>query len=335
MLNLAVIGFGYWGPNLVRNFMTLEECCVKTVVDTSEARLKSAQQSYPAISVSTDIDQVLKDPTIDAVAVALPVSLHYPVAKRALQHGKHVLIEKPLTASSQQALELGELAEKAGKLLMVDHTFLYTGAVQKMKALVEQGELGDLQYFDSVRINLGLFQHDINVIWDLAPHDASILHYILPESVHSVVATGMSHTENGLANIAYLTLYYQSNTIAHIHVSWTSPVKIRKILLGGTRKMLMFDDLEPTEKIKVYDSGYRVTSAEDKNQMLVDYRVGDVHIPKVAMAEALRGMARDFLLAITQGQEPISNWQTGLAVVKILEAADASLAHRGQEVVIR
>lgn len=334
MIKLAVIGFGYWGPNLVRNFSALDDCRVTTVVDTQEARLEAARRLYPEITATRHVTDVLDDPAIDAVAVALPVSFHYPVAKRALEHGKHVLVEKPLTDSSDQARELVELAEKTGKQLMVDHTFLYTGAVQKIKSLVDQGELGAIQYFDSVRINLGLFQHDINVLWDLAPHDLSILHYLVPEPVHSVVATGISHTENNIENIAYLTLYYASNTIAHVHVSWTSPVKIRKILIGGTRKMLVFDDLEPTEKIKVYDSGYRVTSDDDRNRMLVDYRVGDVHIPKVELTEALRGMAQDFILAITAGKTPISNWQTGLSVVHILEAADRSIAQRGKEVVL-
>ena len=264
MTNIAFIGFGYWGPNLVRNFSAFDDACVKSVVDMNEARLALAKKLYPSIETYKDYSEVLKDPSIDAVVIALPVSLHYPLAKAALERGKHVLIEKPMTDSSQQALELIELAGKAGKVLMVDHTFLYTGAVQKIKALAEHGELGDIQYFDSVRINLGLFQHDINVLWDLAPHDLSILHYILQEPVHSVVATGISHTGNDIENIAYLTLHYPSNKIAHVHVSWTSPVKIRKILIGGTRKMLVFDDLEPTEKVKVYDSGYHVSSDEEK-----------------------------------------------------------------------
>ena len=335
MTSIAVVGFGYWGPNLVRNFSAFDEACVKAVVDMNETRLTLAKKLYPSVETYTDYSEVLQDSSIDAVVIALPVSLHYPLAKAALLQGKHVLIEKPMTDSSQRALELIELARQREKVLMVDHTFLYTGAVQKIKALVDEGELGDLQYFDSVRINLGLFQHDINVLWDLAPHDLSILHYILQEPVHSVVATGFSHTANGIENIAYLTLYYQSDKIAHVHVSWTSPVKIRKILIGGARKMLVFDDLEPTEKVKVYDSSYHVTSDDDKNRILVDYRVGDVHIPKIEMTEALRGMAKDFLQAISSGKEPASSWKSGLEVVKVLEAAEKSIKLRGKEVLIQ
>ncbi|MBD3306805.1 gfo/Idh/MocA family oxidoreductase [candidate division KSB3 bacterium] len=334
MIRIAVIGFGYWGPNLVRNFSSFDACQVKTVVDTSESRLALAKKRYPALETTQSVEAVLRDPAIDAVAIALPVSLHYPVAKMALEHGKHVLLEKPMTATSQQALALIDLAEHHRKVLMVDHTFLYTGAVQKMQSLIAQGELGDIQYFDSVRINLGLFQHDINVIWDLAAHDLSILHYLVPDSASSVIATGISHTPNQIENIAYLTLYYPSNLIAHFSLSWTSPVKIRKILIGGTKKMLVYDDLEPTEKVKVYDTGYTMNSYEERNQLLVDYRIGDVHIPKVQMTEALQGVAEDFLQAMLEGTEPVSNFRTGLAVVKMLEAADASIKQRGREVQI-
>lgn len=332
MMRIAVIGFGYWGPNLVRNFLSLETCRVQAIVDMNESRLAVARKLYPNVPVETSWQSILRDPQIDAVAIALPVSLHYPVAKAALEHNKHVLLEKPMTENTRQAQELIALAQQKQQMLMVDHTFLYTGAVQKIHTLIAQGELGEIQYFDSVRINLGLFQHDVNVIWDLAAHDVSILQYLIPESVESVIATGISHIGNQIENIAYLTLYYASNKIAHFTVSWTSPVKIRKILIGGTQKMLVYDDLEPTEKVKIYDTGYTVNSYEERNKILVDYRTGDITIPKVAMTEALRGMAQDFIRAITEGSEPVSNSHTGLAVVRILEAADRSLKSRGQEV---
>jgi predicted dehydrogenase len=334
MIHVAIIGFGYWGPNLVRNFSTLDNCQVAAIVDLNAARLKTAQKAYPHISTTPDLEAVLRDPQIDAVVIATPVLSHYPLAKAALQHQKHVLIEKPLTDSAVKAVELIELANRQQKCLMVDHTFLYTGAVKKMKALIAGGALGEIQYFDSVRINLGLFQSDINVIWDLAAHDVAILQHLIPEPVSSVVATGISHTANRVENIAYITLYYSSNTIAHVTVSWTSPVKIRKILIGGTQKMLVFDDLEPTEKVRIYDTGYQINSDEAKNKILVDYRIGDVMIPKVEMTEALKGMAEDFLKAITTGAEPVSNVQSGLSVVRILEAADQSLKQRGKEVII-
>lgn len=334
MITLAVIGFGYWGPNLVRNFASLETCRVKTIVEFQPARLASARKLYPQIQATASVEDVWRDAEIDAVVLAVPVAWHYSFAKTALQHGKHVLVEKPLTANSAEARELCDLAQQQQRCLMVDHTFLYTGAVKKMKRLIDDGTLGVMQYFDSVRINLGLFQQDINVLWDLAPHDIAILNYLLPEPVQSVVATGISHTPNRIENIAYLTLFYQSNLIAHVSVSWTSPVKIRKILLGGTQKMLMYDDLEPTEKIRLYDTGYQVASAEEKNTMLVDYRIGDIMIPKIEMTEALRGMAHDFVQAIQHGTPPLADAASGAAVVRILEAAEQSIKQRGREVTL-
>lgn len=334
MITLAVIGFGYWGPNLVRNFSQIEDCVVKTVVDLNTSRLAAARKLYPHLITTTSAETVCADPQIDAIIIAAPVSTHYPLAKTALQHGKHVLIEKPMTDTTAKALELIDLSARNRKVLMVDHTFLYTGAVKKIKALVDQGELGDIQYFDSTRINLGLFQHDTNVIWDLAAHDVAILEHVVSAPVSSIIATGISHTSNQVANIAYLTLYYQAKTIAHFTVSWTSPVKVRKILIGGAKKMLMYDDLEPTEKIRVYDTGYQVQSSEERDKILVDYRVGDVYIPKVAVTEALKGVAEDFLNAILHGATPVSNAETGVSVVRILEAADRSLKNRGKEVVL-
>ncbi|MBN2301301.1 MAG: Gfo/Idh/MocA family oxidoreductase [Lentisphaerae bacterium] len=340
MINIAVVGFGYWGPNLVRNFSQLEHCTVKSIVETNAGRRSTAQKLYPQIPTMPSFDAVISDPHIDAIVLAVPVSAHFPLAKAALLGGKHVLLEKPMTDSAEHARELIDLAQRQQKVLMVDHTFLYTGAIKKIKELTSKGEIGEMQYFDSVRINLGLFQHDSNVLWDLAAHDISMLEYLEAEPIQSVVATGISHTPNRIENIAYLTAYYQSNKIAHFTLSWTSPVKIRKILIGGTRKMLVYDDLEPTEKVKVYDTGFSMNSEdstnsyEERNKILVDYRVGDAYIPKIEMGEALRGMAADFIRSIREGTEPTANAQSGLSVVRILEAADRSLRNRGQEVML-
>jgi predicted dehydrogenase len=297
MLNVAVLGYGYWGPNLVRNFFSVG-ADVKYIADLSEKRLSLAKSLYPSVCAISDIDTVLKDCTVDAVVIALPVFLHYELAKQALNSGKHVLVEKPMTGNVDTSNELIELAEKNKLILMCDHTFLYTGALKKIKELIENKNVGKLQYFDSVRINLGLFQSDINVVWDLAPHDISILSYLIDEEPVSVVATGYSHTGNNIENIAYLTFFYQSDFIAHINVSWISPVKIRKILIGGDIKMVVYDDIEPTEKVKIYDTGYHVYSYEDQNRLKVDYRVGDIYIPKLDTGEALKNLAQDFISAV-------------------------------------
>lgn len=336
MLKLAIIGYGYWGPNLLRNFSCCDGATVAAVVDRRPERLKAAKRLYPAIEVYSSPEEVMKDPSIDAVVVATPVFSHFPLANEALSKGKHVLIEKPMTTSSAHAEELIGLAQKKGLTLMVDHTFLYTGAVKKIKEIVGAGIIGKLQYFDSVRINLGLFNPEVNVVWDLAPHDISILLHINEEMPESVVATGISHTHNSIENIAYITLNYSSNLIAHFNCSWSSPVKIRKILIGGSNKMIVFDDVEPSEKLRVYDTSYKVSpvSDEDKYNILVDYRLGDVFVPRVGQEEALSGVAKDFISAITKGTEPVSNWKNGLSVVKVLEAAEKSIKDRGREVKI-
>jgi len=332
MLNIGVIGYGYWGPNLVRNFHFRNDCAVKYVSDSRNERLQLTKKHYPSIKAVLDYSEILNDNKIDAVVIATPVSLHYYIAKDALKKGKHVLIEKPMASSVKQAKELIALATKMKKVLMVDHTFLYTGAVQKIKSVVDSGEIGSLNYFDSTRINLGLFQPDINVIWDLAPHDISILDYLVKEKPVSLSATGISHTKNKLENIAYLTLFYQNNFIAHFNCSWTSPVKIRKILIGGSKKMILFDDVEPTEKVKIYDTGYSISSDEDKHKMLIDYRAGDIFIPKIEQREALSGVVSDFILAITKNKKPISGSESGLNVVKILEASEKSIKQNGKEI---
>lgn len=332
MVNVAIIGYGYWGPNLVRNFNSLSDANVKKVVDLTPQRLTAVKSLYPNIEVSSSVEELWNDNSIDAVVIATPVFTHFELAKSALIAGKHVLIEKPMTDTVAHALELIELAEKHNKLLMVDHTFLYTGAVQKMKSLIESGSLGKLKYFDSTRINLGLIQQDVNVLWDLAPHDISILDYLAGYEPESVNATGVSHIHNGIENIAYLTVNYNTDFVAHFNCSWSSPVKIRMMLLGGDDKMVVFNDMEPSEKIKVYDTAHSVTTPEEKQKVLVDYRVGDVYIPKLASTEALSGMAKDFVQCIQNGGTPVASYKSGLNTVRILEAAQHSIKQRGQEV---
>lgn len=334
-LGIAIIGYGYWGPNLVRNFDSLSDCEVRMVADASAERLQLVQARHSHIATTTNTEDVFSNPSIDAVVIATPVFTHYQLAKKALQNGKHVLLEKPMTQSAQEAKELMDMAAERGLLLMVDHTFLYTGAVQKIKQLADNGELGHLQYFDSTRINLGLFQSDINVLWDLAPHDISILLHLIPEKPVSVAATGISHTFNRLENIAYLTVKYASDFIAHFSCSWSSPVKIRTILVGGDKRMVLFNDVEPTEKVKVYDTGFEVKSHEDKNKLLVDYRVGDIYVPKLEAREALSGMAQDFVSSIKdRSRTPVSHEGIGYDVVRILEAAQQSMAQKGAEVTL-
>lgn len=334
MVNIGVIGYGYWGPNLVRNFFSNSLCTVRKVVDAREERLGQVKTLYPSVGISKDPDAILKDPEIDGVVIAVPASLHYEIARQALMNDKNVLVEKPLTDSREKALRLIDLAHKKEKVLMVDHTFLYTGAVKKIKNLICSGEIGDIQFFDSVRINLGLFQNDISVVWDLAPHDISILEYLIEARPYSVAATGISHISNNMENIAYITLYFEADIIAHFNVSWTSPVKIRQILIGGTRKMVLYDDLEPTEKVRIYDTGYKVKSEEDQKRLLVNYRVGDIYIPKLDTTEALNYMTADFINAILRNTEPLSNWERGLSVVSILEAAETSIRNKGKEVIL-
>lgn len=335
MIHVAIIGYGYWGPNLVRNFNAVEGCVVKWVSDLRQPRLDLISKQYPNINTTQNVEDIFSDPAVDAVIVATPVHQHYPLALKALHAGKHVLIEKPMTPSVAEAEALGALAKEKGLVLMVDHTFLYTGAVQKIKDLVEKGEIGDIEYFDSTRINLGLFQQDVNVLWDLAPHDISILFHIVKEKPVSVCATGVSHTPNGIENIAYLTVNYASRKIAHFNCSWTSPVKLRTILIGGSKKMVLFDDVEPSEKVKVYDTGYNVSSDEEKRSLLIDYRTGDIFTPKLAQKEALFGMATDFIQAITTGSIPLSNWELGRDVVSLLEAAQESIRNKGKEVILK
>lgn len=330
MINIGIVGLGYWGPNLVRNFSAASRASVTAVADLDDARLARIQSMYPAIQTCKDGMDIINNPAIDAVVLATPINTHFALAKSALLAGKHVMVEKPLATSRNEVLELIEIAEKMKKVIMVDHTFLYTGAVNKIKDLVSSGELGDLQYFDSTRINLGLFNPNWSVIWDLAVHDLSIFDYISNgKKPIAVSATGISHTKMPIEDIAYITLFFNDSTIAHITSSWISPVKIRKTLIGGTKKMAIYDDLEPTEKVKVYDSGFSVESPEEVHKWLIDYRFGDIHIPKLAQTEALLGVANDFVGAILDGTKPKSDFNSGLNVVTILEAAQKSINNKG------
>ncbi len=334
MIKIGIIGYGYWGPNLVRNFSNQKDGTVTVIAESRIDRHSQIAKLYPTISIVKDALDLIQDVNVDAVVIATPVFSHYNLAKEALNAGKHVLLEKPMTASVDESNELIDLAKRKNLILMVDHTFLYTGAVQKMKALIDDNQLGKLQYFDSTRINLGLFQPDVNVLWDLAPHDISILNFLVNKKPYSVNATGISHTHNGIENVAYLTINYEDDFIAHFNCSWTSPVKVRSTLIGGDKKMLVYNDLEPSEKIRIYDTGYNHSSDEEKNRVMVDYRTGDVFIPKISSQEALFGVAYDFIDCIIHSKEPLANAELGLEVVKVLEASQQSIKNKGKEIVI-
>ncbi|MEP7373107.1 MAG: Gfo/Idh/MocA family oxidoreductase [Chitinophagaceae bacterium] len=334
-ITIGVIGYGYWGPNIVRNFFTAPNCIVKAVADGRPERLAVLAKIFPSINGVKAAEDIINDREIDAVVIATPVFTHFALAKKALENGKHVLIEKPITSTVAQAEELIEIAEKRGLTLMADHTFLYTGAVQKMKELIDTDVVGTPRYFDSSRINLGLFQPDVNVLWDLAPHDISILTYLVTELPLSINATGISHTRNNIENIAYMTVNYNSDFIAHFNCSWTSPVKVRQTLIGGDKKMIVYNDLEPSEKVRVYDTSYKHKTDDEKTTIMVDYRTGDVYIPKIQLSEALAGVANDFIQSIIHKTKPLANAHLGMQVVKILEASQESIKNNGKEVKIK
>lgn len=333
-IKTGIIGYGYWGTNLVRNFFSTPNCSLTTVADGRAERLAHLAKNFPSVKGILAGEDIINSTEIDAVVIATPVNTHYPLAKKALLNGKHVLLEKPMTASVRESEELINLAEQKGLTLMVDHTFLYTGAVQKMKELIDNQTIGQPQYFDSSRINLGLFQSDVNVLWDLAPHDISILTYLISNTPASVNATGISHTKNGIENIAYMTVNYDFDFIAHFNCSWLSPVKVRQTLIGGDKKMIVYNDLEPSEKIRVYDTGYTHKTDEEKKMIMVDYRTGDIFIPKVSTQEALGGMAADFIGSITAKRQPKAHAGLGMQVVRILEASQSSIKSGGKEVKI-
>jgi predicted dehydrogenase len=333
MITVAVIGHGYWGPNLVRNFADVPGARVGWVTDLKPERLTPVTTRYPATRVSLDCREAIADPAVDAVVIATPVSSHFDLALAALQAGKHVLVEKPLAATAEQALRLTDEADRRGLTLMVDHTFVYTPAVQKMRELTLAGELGDIYYYDSVRINLGLFQHDVNVLWDLAVHDLSIMDFVLGLPPVAVSATGFAHLPGRPENIAYLTVFFDSPVIGHLHVNWLAPVKVRRTLLGGSRRMVVFDDLEASEKIKVYDRGVSVNpTAENVYQMLVGYRTGDMWAPQLAVREALQVEAAHFVDCIVNRRTPTTDGQAGTRIVRLLEAATQSMSMQGRPV---
>jgi predicted dehydrogenase len=333
-IRFGIIGYGYWGPNIVRNLHGLDSCEVVSVCDKSPAALRRVQQVYPSLHTTTDWTELLQSPDIDAIAVVTPVWTHFDLAKAALENGKHVFVEKPFTYTVSQAETLIELAERKHLKIMVDHTFLFTGAVRKIRQLVDDGTLGDLYYYDSTRVNLGLFQHDVNVVWDLAPHDLSIMDYLIQANAEAVVATGEKHF-NGHVDIAFLTIYFPRNVIGHINVNWLSPVKVRTTLIGGERKMVVWNDLEADEKIKIYDKGVSKNgNQEGVYDLLVSYRSGDMWAPRVEQVEALKVELGHFADCILNDKTPINDGAAGLRVVRMLEAAEESLKGRGKIVTL-
>src|SRR5687767_2370433 len=331
MIRVGVIGHGYWGPNLVRNFMLAPGSIVTRVCDLREERLTPLQKFYPGLKTCTRAADMINDPEIDAVVIATPVSSHFELTLAALQAGKHVLVEKPLASTSDQARKLIDEAAARKLVLLVDHTFVYTDAVRKIRELISSGQLGQIYYYDAVRVNLGLFQHDVNVIWDLAIHDLSIIDYVLPEKPVAISATGISHIPGQPENVAYITLFFASSQIAHVHVNWLTPVKVRHTLIGGSEKMILYDDLEPSEKLKVYDKGISVTPRqEDVYKMLVSYRSGDMWAPRLDNTEALQTEALHFIDCIENNRQPDTDGAAGLRMVSMIEAAETSLRSRGR-----
>jgi len=332
-MKVGIIGLGYWGPNLVRNFLGHDDVEEVYACDQRPERLKFIKSKFPAVKISGDSNEILKG-DCDIVGIATPVDTHYAIAKKALENGKNIWVEKPFTSSVSEAEDLIETAETNGVKIFVDHTFIYTGAVKKMKELVNSGELGNVLHFDSVRINLGLFQRDVNVIWDLAPHDLSIMNYVISEHKVSAVSAHGIANYNGKENIAHISIYFEDNCFAHFHVNWTSPVKIRKMIVGGDKKMLVFDDMENFEKIKVYDAGVEMNTPGSIYEALVQYRIGDMYSPKIPQTEALAAGVDEFIKAIDENRQPLTNGRSGLDVVKILEATDKSIKNRGEVIEI-
>lgn len=334
-IGIGVIGYGYWGPNLVRNFAELVRCRVVGVADLNQARLAEAVRRYPTVRTSCDAHDLIRAADIDAIVIATPVGAHYDLARAALDAGKNVLVEKPLTSTSEQAMRLIDLAARRRRVLMVDHTFVYTHAVRKIRELIATGDIGDIYYYDSVRINLGLFQRDVDVMWDLAVHDLSIMDYVLQQRPVAITATALAHIPGSPANIAYLTMMFDAPMIGHVHVNWLAPVKVRRTLIGGSRRMIVFDDLEASEKLRVYDRGISMNaSPENVYQMLVGYRAGDMWAPQLALTEALHVEAIHFLDCIDQMIEPDTPGEAGLRIVRLLEAATASVQARGRLITI-
>lgn len=333
MLKIGVIGYGYWGPNVVRNFHRGPDSRVSMICDQNSRMLERVNCDYPEIKATSDSAELTRSPDVDAVAVVTPVWTHYELGKQALLNGKHLFVEKPFTCNVEQADELIEIAADRNLLIMVDHTFLYTGAVKKIRQFIDDGTLGKLYYYDSTRVNLGLFQHDINVLWDLAPHDLSIMDYLIDERAEAISATGQKHL-NGHEDVAYMTVYFPNKVIAHINVNWLSPVKVRTTLIGGENKMLVWNDLEADEKIRLYDKGVKIQNSAKVYDLLVSYRTGDMWAPQVERAEALEVEARHFVDCICNNKRPVNDGKAGRRVVQMLQAANQSVQHRGEAVAL-
>ncbi len=325
MIRFGLIGYGYWGPNLLRNFQASSAFDVAAVADARADRLKNAAHVSPSAQLVSSGEAILEDDSIEAVAIATPVATHFPLARQALAAGKHVLVEKPLCATVEEGETLIELAEEKGRTLMVDHTFLFTGAVQSLRDLYRSGEIGEVSYYDSMRVNLGLFQPDVNVIWDLAPHDLSIMDFILDEEPMEIDVSGYCHVNEGIPDIAYLTLHFPSDMVAHFNLSWMSPVKVRRTAIGGSKKMVVWDDLNREEKIKIYNSGIEYQPEDERRTIIPQYRIGDIFAPRVSNREALAGIVDHFAGVIGGSQEPIMDGARGLRVVRILEESQKLL----------
>ncbi len=335
-ITIGIIGYGYWGPNLLRNFMELPHARVRMVADLDPNKRELVERRYPGVQTTSDVQALLHDPEIDAIAVATPVNSHFELGMSALKAGKHLWLEKPMAETSLQARMLVNEADKRGLTLIVDHTFIYTGAVRKMREIVAAGDLGQIYYYDATRVNLGLFQKDVNVISDLAVHDFAIIDHLFKEHPNAVTASGINHFPGTPENLAYISLFYDSGMIAHINVSWLAPVKVRNILLGGSNKMITYDDLEPSEKVKVYDKGVSFTDDPVKiHEMRVGYRTGDMWAPKLDSSEALRIAGQEWIDCIIEKKVPTADGQLGLRVVEIIEAATSSMRGRGETIHLR
>lgn len=331
MIRVGIIGYGYWGRNILRNFFAAKDIKVVSLCDTNPENLKKSQKLYPNLKLCQDYNEVITSPDIDAVAIITPVNTHYEISKSALKHGKHIFVEKPFTENSTQAQELIELAEKKKLMIMVDHTFIFTEAVKKIKELIDKDLVGNIHYYDATRVNLGLFRQDVNVIWDLAPHDFSIMDYLIHDHPVALSAHGMDHYNRGLCNTAYVTVYFKQ-LIAHFNFNWLSPVKIRSTYIGGEKKMIVWDDMESDEKVKVYDKGVVVIN-DDKEKIFqhkFNYRLGDVWVPQLEAKEALSSEADYFADCIMKQQKPITDGVSGLKIVKLLEATDYSIKNQGK-----